>query len=140
MKFRRGNVVQEPGFQITPMLDIVFLLLFFFVTTQIFSQWETELEVKLPTAETGRIPGRLPGEVIINIKADGAMVVNGQALDQAGLEALLARVVELFPGHPVLIRADRRTAYEHVIRVLDLCRRTDIWNVSFATAVEADSP
>jgi biopolymer transport protein ExbD len=46
---------------------------------------------------------------------------------------MLSSVARHFPGQPVLIRADRATAYEHVIRVLDLCRQADIWNVSFAT-------
>ncbi|NQT91741.1 MAG: hypothetical protein HQ559_03195, partial [Lentisphaerae bacterium] len=42
-------------------------------------------------------------------------------------------------GQPVLIRADRGTAYEHVIRILDLCRKTDIWNISFATAAAVEA-
>jgi len=135
MNFRRKGKTQDPGFQIAPMIDIIFLLLCFFVTTQVFSQWETEIDVKLPTAETGKIPGRLPGEIIINILASGEVVVNRQTLDSAGLEGLLSNIVEMFPGQPVLIRADRRTDYEHVIRVLDFCRQADIWNISFATGV-----
>ncbi len=140
MNFRRRTDVQLPSFQIAPMIDIVFLLLCFFVTSQIFSQWETEIDVQLPTATKGVIPERLPGEIIINILNDGTKVVNRQALDEAGLHALLKRVVSLFPGQPVLIRADRRTAYEHVIGVLDLCRRTDIWNISFATTSSEKAP
>jgi biopolymer transport protein ExbD len=49
--------------------------------------------------------------------------------------ALLSRIVKMFPGQPVLIRADKATDYEHVIHVLDLCRTVDIWNISFATTV-----
>ena len=139
MKFRRAGAAQEPGFQIAPMIDVVFLLLCFFVTTQIFSQWETEMDVKLPTAETGRVPGRLPGEVIINILQEGNVVVNRQFLDDEALSLLLRRVVQIFPGQPVLIRADRGTAYDHVIRVLDLCRQSDIWNISFATSAVGKS-
>jgi len=118
---------------LTPMLDVVFLLLCFFVTTQIYAQWETEIDVTLPTAETGALPERLPGEVIVNVLSDGSTVVNGRTLDREELKALMARLVELFPGQPVLVRADKATAYEHVIRVLDACRTSDIWNVSFAT-------
>jgi biopolymer transport protein ExbD len=115
------------------MIDVVFILLFFFITSQIFSQWETEIDIRLPTAESGNVPTRLPGEIMINVLRDGTMVVNLQELDAQRLSALLTRVVALFPGQPVLIRADKETAYEHVIRVLDLCRRADIWNISFAT-------
>ena len=49
------------------MLDVVFLLLCFFITSQIFAQWETEIDITLPTAETGAVPQRLPGEIIINV-------------------------------------------------------------------------
>lgn len=135
MNFRGAYKPEQPGFQIAPMIDVVFLLLSFFVTSQIFSHWETEIDVQLPTAKTGEMPARLPGEIIINILKDGAVVINRQTLDDPGLTALLNRITSLFPGQPVLIRADKGTAYEHVIKVLDLCRQSDIWNISFATAL-----
>jgi len=133
VNFRNRYKPELPTFQIAPMIDIVLTMLFFFIASQIFSQWETEIEVKLPTSQTGSIPARLPGEIIINIQQDGTVTVNRQTLNPAELGALLNRVVELFPGQPVLIRADKATAYDHVIRILDLCRQADIWNISFAT-------
>ena len=123
----------SPGVPLTPMIDVVFLLLCFFVTSQIFAQWETEIDVALPTAQTGEVPQRLPGEVIINVLADGSTVVNGQNLADAELRSMMDRLVQLFPGQPVLLRADKLTDYEHVVRVLDTCRQADIWNISFAT-------
>lgn len=123
----------NPGVPLTPMIDVVFLLLCFFVTSQIFAQWETEIDIALPTAATGGMPQRLPGEVIINVMADGTAVVNGQSLNDGELRTMMDRLVELFPGQPVLLRADKTTAYEHVVRVLDTCRQADIWNISFAT-------
>jgi len=140
MNFRRRSKPDQPSFQIAPMIDIVFTMLFFFMVSQIFAQWETEIEVKLPTAQTGAVPARLPGEVMINILRDGRVVVNRQPLDDAQLAALLGRLVKLFPGQPVLIRADRQTAYDHVIRVLDLCRQSDVWNISFATLAPENRP
>jgi biopolymer transport protein ExbD len=119
----------------TPMIDVVFLLLCFFVTTQLFAQWETEIDITLPTARTGQLPQRLPGEIIINIHGDGQIVINARPLQSAELGAMLQRLAGLFPGQPVLLRADRATDYEHIIGVLDLCRQADIWNISFATGV-----
>jgi biopolymer transport protein ExbD len=119
----------------TPMIDVVFLLLCFFVTTQLFAQWETEIDITLPTARTGQLPQRLPGEIIINLHEDGRIVVNGRTLENDALGAMLVQVARLFPGQPVLLRADQSTDYKHVIRVLDLCREADIWNISFATGV-----
>lgn len=134
MNFQKKKLFPDnPGVPLTPMIDVVFLLLCFFVTSQIFAQWETEIDIALPTAATGGMPQRLPGEVIINVLADGTAVVNGQALDNDRLRSMMDRLVELFPGQPVLLRADKATDYEHVVRVLDTCRQADIWNISFAT-------
>ncbi len=121
------------SFQLAPMIDVVFLLLCFFVTSQLFAQWEAEIDITLPTARTGQTPQRLPGEIILNILRDGSVVVNGRTLQDEELGDMLKRLAELFPGQPVVIRADRQTAYEHVVNVLDRCREADIWNISFAT-------
>jgi len=139
MNFRGRGKNENVGFQIAPMIDVIFILLAFFIATQIFSHWETEIDITLPTAETGEIPERLPGEIIINVLQSGTITVNRKALGDAELMSLLDRIVEMFPGQPVLIRADRQTAYEHVIRVLDLCRQADIWNISFATSVSEEA-
>ena len=130
---KNDSSATQGGVPLTPMMDVVFLLLCFFVTSQIFAQWETEIDVTLPTAVTGEMPQRLPGEVIVNVLPDGRAVVNGQTLDDDSLLSMMTRLVELFPGQPVLLRADKATPYEHVVRVLDLCRQSDIWNISFAT-------
>jgi biopolymer transport protein ExbD len=140
MNFRQKTKPELPTFQLAPMIDIVFNLLFFTLTTQVFSQWETEINIKLPTADSSTVPQRLPGEIIINVMADGTTIVNRQVLDRDALGALLDRIVKLFPGQPVLIRGDKQTAYEHVIRVLDQCRCADIWNISFATITAEEKP
>lgn len=134
MNFKRKDANIGQGFQIAPMIDVIFLLLSFFIASQVFSQWETEINVTLPTARSGDIPQRLPGEIIVNITSGGEYVVNNQLLTEDQLSGLLARIVEIFPGQPVLIRTDRNALYHHVIAVLDLCRQRDIWNISFATS------
>ncbi len=135
MRFRDKFRQDLPGFQIAPMVDVIFNLLCFFLVGQIFTKWETEIDVKLPSAQMGSNIERLPGEIIINILRDGTVIVNKQKLDDAGLKSLLTRIVTVFKRQPVLIRADKQTAYEHIIRVLDACRQVDIWNVSFATSM-----
>ena len=51
MNFRSKGRLEPVGFQLVPMLDIVFNLLFFFVVSQVYSQWETEIDIALPTAK-----------------------------------------------------------------------------------------
>jgi biopolymer transport protein ExbD len=136
VNFRRNAGNERVDFQLAPMIDIMFLLLSFFIASQIYAQWETEIDIKLPTSATGDQPDRAAAEIILNIRDDGTLVVNQREFDHAGLGALLQRVVKLYPGQPVLIRADRQTPYQYVVSVLDLCRSADIWNISFATSVE----
>ncbi len=134
MNFRGKTKPVHAEFQLAPMIDIMFLLLCFFIASQIYAQWESEIDINLPTAQTGEIPDRLPSEIIVNVRADGTTIVNQRQLEHDGLASLLTDIVKLYPGQPVLIRADKTTDYEYVIGVLDLCRQADIWNISFATS------
>ena len=134
MKFTK-ETSELPSFQITPMIDVVFLLLTFFVTTSIFSQWENEIDIQLPTADSGSIPDRLPGEIIINLDSEGRISVNQHELTAADLLDKCQRLVKLYPGHPVVIRSDKSTRYEHLVAVIDTCRKAGIGNLSFATAM-----
>lgn len=132
MNFRKKG--QElPAFQFTSMLDVVFLLLCFFITTSVFSQWELEVDVALPTAESSQTPDRLPGEIIINVARDGRVTINQRVHTRAELLDRLTRLAKAFPGQSVVIRADKETKYDDVIGVIDICRLSDIWNISFAT-------
>lgn len=136
MNFRKRSAVQLPQFQITPMIDVVFLLLCFFITVSVFSQWEYEVDIVLPTAKSAKIPERLPGEVIVNVDRAGMVTVNQNVLSLDSLRDRLMRLAQLFPGQPIVVRADRATSYEHVMAVVDACRLADIWNISFATGEE----
>lgn len=139
MNFHRQAGQRLPEVQFTSMIDIVFLLLCFFITTSVFSQWEYEVDIVLPTAQSGKMPDRLPGEVIINLARDGRIVINQQVLTPGQLKDRLDRLARFFPGQPVVLRADKQTEYADVIRVIDLCRQSDIWNISFATSGDEEA-
>jgi biopolymer transport protein ExbD len=136
MNFRKKSRGVLPSFQMTSMMDIIFLMLFFFITTSVFSQWEYEINITLPSAQSGKVPDRLPGEIIINITRDGRVSVNQQDLTLDALRARLDRLARYFPGQPVVLRADKETRYEDLIKVVDTCRKADIWNFSMATSEE----
>lgn len=127
---------QDIGFQLAPMVDVIFLLLCFFVSSQIFAQWETELDVTIPSSVTGADPMRMSLEIILNVKEDGTIVYRRRELSTEELEDLLMTVSQSAGkrGVPVIIRGDMETSYKHVIQVMDLCRKADIYNISFATA------
>ncbi len=134
MNFRGSIQNNAPGFQIAPMVDIVFLLLIFFLVTWNFSRSETELDVKVPKAREGKETRRAVGEVIINVKADGVVVMNRRQMNPAELQDTLQKIASLYPDQAVILRGDENTDYRHVVEVLDICRRANIWNVAFATS------
>jgi biopolymer transport protein ExbD len=130
----RKQAVPEPGaFQIAPMVDIVFLLLIFFLVTWNFARYETELDVKVPTAKEGKESRRAVGEVIINVKSDGAIVMNRREMSPDELKATLEKISGLYPDQAVVLRGDQSADYRHIVAVLDICRAANIWNVAFAT-------
>ena len=136
MNFRRKQPRTAAAVQMSSLMDVIFLLLCFFVTTSVFSQWETEISISLPTAKSATVPGRMPGEIILNLDKDGTVSVNGQILTLAEVTERLTRIAKLYPGQPVVIRADKATAYDSLVGVIDACRTTDVWNFSLATKDE----
>ncbi len=133
MNFRKQAVPEAAGFQIAPMVDIVFLLLIFFLVTWNFARHETELDVKVPTAKEGKESRRSVGEVIINVKNDGSIVINRKTVSAEELGGTLRKISELYPDQAVVLRGDQSADYRHIVAVLDICRAANIWNVAFAT-------
>lgn len=136
MKFERRQKRSAPALALTSMLDVIFLLLCFFVTVSVFSQWESEISIQLPSASTAEQPERLPGEIIVNLSEAGVVTVNGRAMPLGELKDRLAKISKFYPGQPVIIRADRDTKYDHLVKVIDTCRAADVWNFSLATSGE----
>ncbi len=134
MNFRLRAVPEPGGFQIAPMVDIVFLLLIFFLITWNFARQETELDVVVPTAKEGQETRRAVGEVILNVRADGSIVLNRRELTPEELLEALSRIASMYPDQAVVLRGDEFADYRHIVAVLDICRKAQIWNVAFATS------
>jgi biopolymer transport protein ExbD len=134
MNFRLRAVPESGGFQIAPMVDIVFLLLIFFLVTWNFARYETELDVVVPTAREGQETRRAVGEVILNVRADGTIVMNRREMTPDELRQALERISALYPDQAVVLRGDENVSYREIVAVLDVCRSANIWNVAFATA------
>ena len=136
MKFDVPNKSRAPQLALTSMLDVIFLLLCFFVTVSVFSQWENEMSITLPQAKTSDEPDRLPGEIIVNLFPDGTIKVNGNAMSLEDLGSRLKKLSEFYPGQAVISRSDKETKYDLLVKLLDTCRAADVWNFSFATEAE----
>jgi len=136
MNFRKTRRSHAAVLQMTSLMDVVFLLLCFFMTANEFARWETEVGITLPTAQSATIPGRMPGEIILNLNAKGDVTINGVKLTLAEVTERMKRIAENFPGQPVVIRADKASSYETLMALIDACRTANVWNFSLATKDE----
>ena len=136
MKFGKKLQEEADSIQLAPLIDIVFLTLVFFLTVSAYSTLESEIDITLPTASSAAPIERSQGEIYINLRDDGRIVLNNREMDIDELQEVLYRVAELFPGGSVIIRGDTNATLGHAIAVLDCCRNADIANVSFSALPE----
>ncbi len=140
MNFSKARPTGGVSFQMAPMLDIIFILLIHFMAATIFAQWENRLEISIPTADSGvRQDMRRTGEIIVNLDSEGRIFINSREVSEDGLLNILGRVSRVYPGQSVILRADRATNCQALIRVMDICRQADIWNIAFATIKPEDN-
>lgn len=115
---RRRNAAVEVN--ITPLIDVVFLLLIFFMVSTTFTK-ESRLQITLPTADAER--GEAPPESIeITIDREGGYAINGIALINRRRDTLVRGLRELAAGNrevPVTITADARTAHQAVVTAME---------------------
>src|SRR6266403_3962829 len=134
MNLRRHATPQHPGIQLAPLVDVLLLLLIFFLLTWNAARNENELDVKVPKATAAKEKAAPPGDIIVNVKNDGSVVVNRRTLSAPELRDLLQNLVKLYPEQAVVIRGDEGGAYKNVVNVLNICSEAGITNVAFATA------
>jgi biopolymer transport protein ExbD len=105
-----------------PMVDILFNLLVFFLLATSIKQAEREMQVALPVASSGAPISAMVKELIINIDAQGGVIVDGAPVDDAQLRQILDAAVSVNPDQKVTIRGDKATPYAQIAHVLDLCK------------------
>lgn len=131
MKFRRRAEPNVLGFQIAPMVDVLLVLLCFFILTWNFARKEMELDVKVPTAEHGGEPTMDVNQTVLNLKVDGSIVMNTKPVSYDELGEKMAALAKINKDYAIILRGDENVPYKYVARVLDVCRGAGIWNVAF---------
>lgn len=134
MNLRSRAPLHHPGIQLAPLVDVLLLLLIFFLMTWNAARNENELDVKVPKASAAKEKSAPIGDVVVNVKADGNVVVNRRTLSSAELTDLLKGLVQLNSEQAVVIRGDEGGAYKNIVEVLNVCSQAGVSNVAFATA------
>ena len=136
----------DVGIDMTPMIDMVFLLLVFFMCAATMSKVAFTPEVKLPVAPKSQIPDDLRDRGTVNILPtgfvgpDGSTVtrekpfmINGRPMDDKELQTEMAQVREKTPNFRVYMRVDRNTEFAVVRRAIKACAEAGVFDIVFAT-------
>lgn len=123
----------------TPFIDVVFILLIFFLVAAKFANEDRELPVQLPSAQSA-IPMTMEPEVlVVGVNQAGGYVIEGQVLDIESLESRIRKGVSDNPvNQTVVIRGDRRVPFQHVVAVMDICRKANVPSYKVTTASPDD--
>lgn len=119
--------------QLAPMIDVILFLLTFFLLTWNAARYENELDIKIPSASASRETQSPFDTVVLNVRQDGAIILNRRVIEPTELQGILTELSKQFPNQSVIIRAGESTEYKLIIDTLNICREADIWNVAFAT-------
>ncbi|WP_193164143.1 ExbD/TolR family protein [Microbulbifer hainanensis] len=133
MQFRR-QAKEQDGVNLTPLIDVVFLLLIFFMVSTTFTK-ESHLELNLPEAAGTQVEEQ-PKTVEILINADGSYSVDGRALINKKLTTLKSALSEVSAGEynrPLVITADATAQHQAVVRAMDAAGQLGFVHLSITT-------
>lgn len=134
----RGRQREEPDVNLTPLIDVVFLLLIFFMVSTTFSR-ETEISIDLPEA-TGEVLQSERTVVEISIDSEGRFFVNREEVLNTQIATLKQAMTRAAgdDGKPqIILSADRRTPHQSVVMAMDAARQLGFYQLTFATSEPA---
>jgi len=120
---------EETEINITPMLDVVFIMLIFFIVTASFVK-ESGIEVDRPSAVTAVVKEQ--GNILVAITAEGQIWIDRRQVDPRAVRANIERLHAENPQGSVVIQADKSSTTEILIQVMDAARQAGVYNVSIA--------
>ena len=132
MRKRRTREMEESEVNLTPMLDVVFIMLIFFIVTASFVK-ESGIEVNRPDAATAEKKER--GNILVAISQNNQIWVDKRQVDPRALRANIERLYAENPQGAVVIQADKESKNGLLVQVMDAARMAGVYNVSIAAEV-----
>jgi biopolymer transport protein ExbD len=130
---RRPSEEEEDDINMTPMLDIVFIMLIFFIVTASFTK-ESGVDVNRPSASTAEVKER--GNIMVAITDNGQIWIDNRQVDPRALRANIERLHAENPQGAVVIQADENSKNKLLVEVMDAARMAGVYNVSLAATQE----
>jgi len=132
----KTHLDEQPTMNLTSMIDVLFLLIIFFMVGTKFSDMEHELEIQVPKVKDAK-PSQTAGKArIINVYRDGQVTIDQRPVAGEQIAVQLARLCRDVPNAAVIVRGDGEGAYKHVAEVLAACRKAGIQRIDVAVQVD----
>ena len=132
----RKRPLPEEEFQMAPMIDMVFLLLVFFMCVSTLAQADKTTPVDLPLSGESKVPEDLSNRGTVSIDKDGVIHVGAQPVELAEMKRRIGDALRDKPELRVLVRADQETSYGNIRRVLQACAEAGAYEIIYATYQE----
>ncbi len=136
MPLKSSEALEEPNLNLTPMIDIVFLLIIFFMVGTQFAELERQYDIQLPTVTAAQPLTSLPDEIVVNILDAGRVQIGAEILTLEELTVRLTDAKQAYDGQAVVIRGDGAGPYQDVMNVLNICHNVDIHTISVANRLK----
>ena len=138
VEFQKSAALQS--LSLTPLIDVVFLLLIFFMVSTRFAEEDRELDVELPSASQATPMAMAPDDVEIYIDSDGQYFLGSQGpYDLDGVDQKLADLASnTTASRAVKIRADLKCNWDHVVKAIDSCHKHGMHDVKATAAVKTE--
>lgn len=130
---RRRKVREDLAPDLTPLMDVMFLLIIFFIVTTVFKKNESLLSLQLPTAEGKPKPGETPKNVLLELTKDG-FAINSKKSSFDDFIAYAKNVSD--PNVPIDLRIDKNVVYDRVVKVLSILQENQLTNLSLITELK----
>ncbi len=120
---------------LTPMIDVVFLLIIFFMVATKFAEMERDIELQLPEVASAAPMTAAPKQRMVNVHDDGQATLDGQAVTMADLTTQLAGACRDYPQLSVVIRGDAACPFQHVAAALAACKDAHVTELGITVRI-----
>lgn len=132
---KRREKAEDVTINLTPMIDVVFLLVIFFMVGSKFSEAESRIHVQVPSVGEMRSLSRTPDERVVEVTADGQIMLDGAAISVEQLAQTLQYQVQNYPGLKVAVRGDGANSFQRIAEVLHIVRSSGVEQMGIAARV-----
>lgn len=131
---------EQPSMNLTPMIDVVFLLLIFFMVATRFADAERNIELQVPTVKSAGAMTPPPDKRTVHVRRDGSIALDEREVTPDELRAALAQAIQEYPATGVVVRGDGQGSFQNVADALAACREAGISDLGITVRIADGGP